>query len=175
MREDVVDHLQPGGTGAAVNEGQERNGKRWAHGRIPSVTVMDHKKAIQEKLKGLLPDLLGIELVEVAPDKVVATLAVRPELCSTGGVLHGGSIMAFADTLGAIGTVVSMPQGATTATLESKTNFVGGAPSGASVRGEATPVHKGRTTQVWQTRITGADGRLVALVTQTQIVMPARS
>lgn len=136
---------------------------------------MDLKKAIQDKLKGLLPDLLGIELVEVAPEKVVATLAVRPELCTAGGILHGGSIMAFADTLGAIGTIVNMPQGATTATIESKTNFVGGAATGTSVRGEATPVHKGRTTQVWQTRITGADGKLVALVTQTQIVMPPRS
>lgn len=136
---------------------------------------MDLKKTIQEKLKGLLPDLLGIELVEVAPEKVVATLAVRPDLCTAGGILHGGSIMAFADTLGAIGTIVNMPQGATTATIESKTNFVGGAPNGTSVRGEATPVHKGRTTQVWQTRVTGADGRLVALVTQTQIVMAPRS
>lgn len=135
---------------------------------------MDLKKAIQEKLKGLLPELLGIELSEVAPDKVVATLVVRPDLCTAGGVLHGGSIMAFADTLGAIGTIVNLPQGATTATLESKTNFVAGAPSGTSVRGEATPVHKGRTTQVWQTRITGADGKLVALVTQTQIVKPPR-
>lgn len=136
---------------------------------------MDLKKTLQERLKGLLPDLLGIEFVDVTPDKVVATLRVRPDLCTVGGILHGGSIMAFADTLGAIGTVASMPQGATTATLESKTNFVGGAPSGSTVTGEATPVHKGRTTQVWQTRITGAEGKLVALVTQTQIVMPARS
>jgi uncharacterized protein (TIGR00369 family) len=135
---------------------------------------MDLKNTLQEKLKGLLPDLLGLELLEVTPDKVVATLLARPDLCTVGGILHGGSIMAFADTLGALGTVVNMPQGATTATLESKTNFVGGAPSGSTVTGEATPVHKGRTTQVWQTRITGADGKLVALVTQTQIVMPPR-
>lgn len=135
---------------------------------------MDLKTAIQEKFKGLLPDLLGIDLAEVTPDKVVATLVVRPDLCTAGGVLHGGSIMAFADTLGAIGTIANLPQGATTATIESKTNFLAGAPSGTSVRGEATPVHKGRTTQVWQTRITGADGKLVALVTQTQIVKPPR-
>lgn len=135
---------------------------------------MDIKASIQDRLKGLLPDLLGIELVEVTPDKVVARLAVRPELCTTGGILHGGSIMAFADTLGAIGTVANLPPGATTATIESKTNFVGGAASGTSVTGEATPVHKGRTTQVWQTRITGEGGKLVALVTQTQIVMPPR-
>jgi len=135
---------------------------------------MDLKASIQDRLKGLLPDLLGIELVDVTPDKVVARLAVRPELCTTGGILHGGSIMAFADTLGAIGTVANLPPGAATATIESKTNFVGGAASGTSVTGEATPVHKGRTTQVWQTRITGEGGKLVALVTQTQIVMPPR-
>ena len=129
---------------------------------------------IQERLKGILPELLGIKLVEVTPDKVVAQLTVRPDLCTTGKILHGGSIMAFADTLGAIGTVVNMPQGHGTATIESKTNFLGGAAEGSVVTGECTPVHKGRTTQVWQTRITSAEGKLVALVTQTQIVMPPR-
>lgn len=131
---------------------------------------MDLKQTIQDKLKGLLPELLGIELAEVTQDRVRATLTVRPELCTGGKILHGGSIMAFADTLGAIGTIVNMPQGASTATIESKTNFIGGAAEGSVVTGEATPVHKGRTTQVWQTRVTGADGKLVALVTQTQIV-----
>ena len=129
---------------------------------------------IQERLKGILPELLGIKLVEVTPDKVVATLLVRPELCTTGGILHGGTIMAFADTLGAVGTFANMPPGYTTATIESKTNFVGGAPERATVTGETTPVHKGRTTQVWQTRVTNAEGKLVALVTQTQILMPPR-
>jgi uncharacterized protein (TIGR00369 family) len=129
---------------------------------------------IQERLKGILPELLGIQLVEVTPDRVLATLEVRPALCTTGRILHGGSIMAFADTLGAIGTVVNMPQGHGTATIESKTNFIGGAAEGTTVTGECTPVHKGRTTQVWQTRITNAEGKLVALVTQTQIVMPPR-
>jgi uncharacterized protein (TIGR00369 family) len=128
----------------------------------------------QERLKGILPELLGIQLVEVTPDKVLATLKVRPELCTTGKILHGGSIMAFADTLGAVGTVVNMPQGYGTATIESKTNFIGGAVEGTTVTGESTPVHKGRTTQVWQTRISNAEGKLVALVTQTQIVMPPR-
>ena len=128
----------------------------------------------QERLKGILPDLLGIQLVEVTPDRVLAVLKVRPELCTTGKILHGGTIMAFADTLGAIGTVASMPQGYGTATIESKTNFVGGAAEGSTVTGETTPVHKGRSTQVWQTRITSAEGKLVAVVTQTQIVMPPR-
>ena len=129
---------------------------------------------MQERLKGILPELLGIQLVEVTPEKVIATLKVRPDLCTTGKILHGGAIMAFADTLGAIGTVASMPQGHGTATIESKTNFIGGAAEGSVVTGECTPVHKGRTTQVWQTRITNAQGKLVALVTQTQIVLPPR-
>jgi uncharacterized protein (TIGR00369 family) len=130
---------------------------------------------MQEHLKGVLPELLGIQLVEVTQEKVVATLKVRPDLCTTGKILHGGSIMAFADTLGAIGTVVNLPQGHGTATIESKTNFIGSAANGSTVTGESTPVHKGRTTQVWQTRITGADGKLVALVTQTQIVLPPKN
>jgi len=135
---------------------------------------MNLASQIQERLKGILPELLGIQLVEVTPDKVLATLTVRPDLCTTGKILHGGAIMAFADTLGAIGTVASMPQGHGTATIESKTNFIGGAAEGSVVTGECTPVHKGRTTQVWQTRITNAQGKLVALVTQTQIVLPPR-
>jgi 1,4-dihydroxy-2-naphthoyl-CoA hydrolase len=135
---------------------------------------MDLIRSIQEKFRGLLPDVLGMQLVEVTQDKVVATLKVRAELCTAGGVLHGGSIMAFADTLGAVGTIANLPPGATTATIESKTNFIGGAAQGTTVTGESTPVHKGRTTQVWQTRVTGADGKLVALVTQTQIVKPPR-
>ena len=129
---------------------------------------------IQERLRGILPELLGIRLVEVTPDRVLATLEVRADLCTTGRILHGGTIMAFADTLGAVGTFASMQPGYTTATIESKTNFVGGAAEGTTVTGESTPVHKGRTTQVWQTRVTTADGKLVALVTQTQIVMPPK-
>lgn len=129
---------------------------------------------IQERFKDLLPDLLGMTLTEVTPERVRATLVVRADLCTTGGILHGGTIMAFADTLGAVGTIVNLPPGASTATIESKTNFIGGAAAGTTVTGEATPVHKGRTTQVWQTRITSADGKLVALVTQTQIVKPPK-
>ena len=130
---------------------------------------------IQDRFKGILPELLGIRLVEVTPDRVVAQLTARPDLCTTGKILHGGTIMAFADTLGAVGTVVNLAQGHGTATIESKTNFIGGAAEGSMVTGECTPVHKGRTTQVWQTRVTGADGKLVALVTQTQIVLPPRN
>jgi uncharacterized protein (TIGR00369 family) len=126
------------------------------------------------RLKALkLPfaELMGIEFVEAAPDRVVAELSVRAELCTSPAVMHGGAIMAFADTLGAAGTILNLPDAAGTTTLESKTNFIGPAPLGARLTGEAVPVHRGRRTQVWQTRINTADGRLVALVTQTQMVL----
>jgi len=126
----------------------------------------------QALIQGVFPGLMGVEMTEVTPDRVCATLRVRPDLCTLGGILHGGAIMAFADTLGAVGTVVNMPEGARTATIESKTNFIGGARVDTVVRGEATPVHRGKTTQVWQTRVTSEDGKLVGLVTQTQIVIP---
>ena len=128
---------------------------------------------IQARMKGLLPDLLGIELTEAAPERVVATLAVRQELCTVGNSLHGGAIMAFADTLGAVGTIMNLAAGQRTTTIESKTNFIGGAALGSRVTGESTPLHRGRTTQVWQTRITSEAGKLVAIVTQTQMVIAA--
>jgi 1,4-dihydroxy-2-naphthoyl-CoA hydrolase len=133
---------------------------------------LDLATSIQVRLKGLFSDLLGIELTEVAPERVAARLTVRGEICTTGKVMHGGAIMAFADTLGAVGTFVNLPQGARTTTIESKTNFLGAAPLGARILGESTPVHRGRTTMVWQTRITLETGKLVALVTQTQMVLP---
>lgn len=124
--------------------------------------------------------LLGIELRSVAPDRIVAEMTVREDLCTRPAVLHGGAIMAFADTLGALGTIANLAQTApgtsgptpATVTIESKTNFVGPAPLGARLTGEATPVHLGRRTMVWQTRITTQDGKLVALTTQTQLVLP---
>ncbi len=123
--------------------------------------------------------LLGIEFVAAAPDRVVAEMTVREDLCTRPAVLHGGAIMAFADTLGATGTILNLPNygqagGAGTTTIESKTNFIAAAPLGARIIGEATPVHRGRRTQVWQTRVTTAEGRLVALVTQTQLVVEPR-
>lgn len=116
-------------------------------------------------------ELLGIEYVSAEPDKVVAELTVRPELCTRPDVLHGGAAMALADTLGAVATVLNLPEDAGTTTLESKTNFLAAAPVGSRVRAETTPVHRGRRTMVWQTRITSAEGKLVALVTQTQMVL----
>ena len=127
--------------------------------------------SMQERVKGLLPDLLGIEFIDVTPDKVVARLAVRKDLCTIGDNLHGGAIMAFADTLGAVAAILNMPRGARTTTIESKTNFIGGAAAGTRVVGESTPLHKGRTTVVCQTTIRTEAGKLVALVTQTQLVI----
>ena len=116
-------------------------------------------------------DLLGIRVTEATAERVVAEMEVRPELCTSPAVLHGGAVMAFADTLGALGTITNLPEGAGTTTLESKTNFIGPAAVGTTVIGTATPVHRGRRTQVWQTRITTREGKLVALVTQTQLVI----
>jgi 1,4-dihydroxy-2-naphthoyl-CoA hydrolase len=116
-------------------------------------------------------ELLGVAVVSAVPDKIVAEMIVREDLCTIPAVLHGGAIMAFADTLGAMGTIVNLPQGAGTTTIESKTNFVAPAPVGTRVIGQATPIHRGRRTMIWQTRISTAEGRLVALVTQTQLVL----
>ena len=128
---------------------------------------------MQEKFKGLLPELLGIEITAATPDKVVAQMTVRKDLCTIGDNLHGGAIMAFADTLGAVAAILNMPQGARTTTIESKTNFIRGAPLGSRITGESVPVHKGRTTVVCQTTLRSDAGKLVALVTQTQLVIPA--
>ena len=108
---------------------------------------------------------------ESVADRVVAEMTVRDDLCTRPAVLHGGAIMAFADTLGGVGTFLNLPEGAGTTTIESKTNFIAAAPLGTRVTAEATPLHRGRRTMVWQTRITTAEGRLVALVTQTQLVL----
>jgi uncharacterized protein (TIGR00369 family) len=123
------------------------------------------------QLKLPFAELMGIEFSEAAPDRVVGEMTVRAEVCTRPAVLHGGAIMAFADTLGAAATILNLPDGAGTTTIESKTNFIAAAPEGARIKGEATPLHRGRRTMVWQTRITTAEGRLVAVVTQTQLVL----
>ena len=115
--------------------------------------------------------LLGIDLVSAEPDKLVAEMTVRPEFCTRPAVLHGGVIMAFGDTLGALATVANLKDGASTTTIESKTNFIGAAPAGPRVVGETTPVHRDRRTMIWQTRVTTAEGKLVAMVMQTQLVL----
>ena len=116
--------------------------------------------------------LLGIEINSAASDRIVAEMTVRHELCTRPDVLHGGALMAFADTLGALGTLANLTEGSGTATIESKTNFISSAPVGARIVGEATPLHRGSRTMVWQTRITNAEGKLVAMVTQTQLIFP---
>lgn len=130
--------------------------------------------ALQALLAPLFPGLMGVRLIEVAPERVVAEMAVRPDLCTAGGILHGGAYMAFADTLGAVGTVVNLPPDRGTTTTDSSTKFIAGAKVGTTVRGECIALHRGRTTMVWQTTIHAADGRLCAVVTQTQLVLEAR-
>jgi uncharacterized protein (TIGR00369 family) len=130
-------------------------------------------ESIQQLLQPLFPGLMGIRVTALAPERVVAELAVRPDLCTTGGVLHGGASMAFADTLGAIGTVLNMPQGKRTTTTDSSTKFIGAARADTTVVGECVALHRGRTTMVWQTSIRTAEGRLCAVVTQTQLILDA--
>jgi 1,4-dihydroxy-2-naphthoyl-CoA hydrolase len=118
--------------------------------------------------------LLGLRFTAAELDRLVAEMVVRDEHCTTPAVMHGGAIMAMADNMGGIAAMINLPPGARTTTLESKTNFIAAAPVGSRVLAETTPVHKGRTTMIWQTRITLDSGRLVALVTQTQLVLPAK-
>jgi uncharacterized protein (TIGR00369 family) len=118
--------------------------------------------------------LMGVAIVSVTPDLVIGELKVREDVCTRPNVLHGGAYMAFADTIGAIATVANLKEGESTTTIESKTNFFAAIPLGDTARAECTPLHKGRTTMVWQTRITRSDGKLAAIVTQTQMVLKPR-
>ena len=116
--------------------------------------------------------LMGVEVLEAGPDRVVGRMTVRADLCTAGGRVHGGALMAFADALGAVGAVLTLPEGAKgTTTIESKTNFTAGAPEGTVLTGTAVPVHAGRRLAVWTTRIEDPTGRLVAVVTQTQMAL----
>jgi 1,4-dihydroxy-2-naphthoyl-CoA hydrolase len=128
---------------------------------------------LQKLLQPLFPGLMGVEIKEATPEKIVATMLVRPDLCTAGGVCHGGAFMAFADTIGAVGTVMNLPPNTRTTTIESKTNFLGAALVNTRVSAESTPLHRGKTTQVWQTMIRNEAGKLCAVVTQTQMVLPA--
>jgi 1,4-dihydroxy-2-naphthoyl-CoA hydrolase len=126
--------------------------------------------AVSDLFRGTLAELLGIRFVEATPDRVVAELDYRDELTTVGGSLHGGTLMAFADTIGAVATVLNLPEGASTTTLESKTNFFAAGRSG-TVRAETTPLHRGKRTMVWQTRVTNDAGRLLSMTIQTQMVL----
>ena len=132
---------------------------------------MDLAEQIQSRIEGLYPGLLGVNFVNVTPERVTAEIQGRDDLCTVPGMVHGGVVMGLADTLGAVATVLNLPDGAGTTTIESKTNFFRPLDSSKKIIGECTPLHRGRTTMVWQTRITGEDGKLAALVTQTQMVL----
>jgi 1,4-dihydroxy-2-naphthoyl-CoA hydrolase len=128
-------------------------------------------ESIQTQLAALFPGLMGVQLKQADKDRVVGTMVVRADLCTTAGALHGGAIMAFADTLGAIGTFQNLSEGAHTTTIDSTTKFIGSVPMGSTVIGECVPFHRGRTTMVWQTLIKSDAGKLCAVVTQTQLVL----
>jgi uncharacterized protein (TIGR00369 family) len=132
--------------------------------------MADQAATVQQMTDRFFPGLLGVRFLEATPERVRAELAVRDELCTVPGILHGGAIMSLADTLGAVGTFLNLPQGASTTTIESKTNFLGAARTGSTIVGECLPVHLGKQTMVWQTRVTDGE-RLIAVVTQTQMVL----
>ncbi len=134
--------------------------------------MLDIQK-VQLMLDNIFPGLMGVKLTVVEPDRIVAEMPVRADLCTGGGILHGGAYMAFADTLGAVGTVVNLPPGKRTTTTDSSTKFIAGAKVGTVVTGESIALHKGRTTMVWQTTVRNEAGKLCAVVTQTQLVMDA--
>ena len=126
---------------------------------------------LQKVLQPLFPGLMGVQLTQATPERVVATMLVRPDLCTAGGILHGGAHMAFADTLGAVGTVLNLPAGKRTTTTDASTKFIGGAAVNTTVTGESVALHRGRTTMVWQTSIRNAEGKLCSVITQTQLVL----
>lgn len=128
-----------------------------------TVNLIDHMPFAQQ---------LGLELTATEPDRIEGRLTVTKSLCTTGRIMHGGAIMSVADTLGAIGAFLNLPEGAkATTTIESKTNFLGAAALDTEVTAVTTPVHIGGRTSVWQTRLTNAKGKPVALITQTQLVL----
>lgn len=128
-------------------------------------------ETLQKMGEDRFPGLLGLRFIEAKPELVKAEITVRKELCTVPDVLHGGALMSIADTLGATATFLNLPPGAGTTTLESKTNFLRPAPVGSKVIAECTPLHRGKRTMVWQTRLTSEEGALIALVTQTQMVL----
>jgi len=119
--------------------------------------------------------LMGVTIIEARAESVIAELFVREDLCTSNSILHGGAVMAFADSVGAVATLLNLPPGANTTTIESKTNFVAALRAGETARAECSPVHIGRTTMVWQTRILRPNGKLCAIVTQTQMILHPQS
>jgi uncharacterized protein (TIGR00369 family) len=134
--------------------------------------MSDTTPRIQQQMAGFFGSLLGIRLTETLPDLVKAEIDVRDDLCTVPGIMHGGAMMAFADQLGAVGTSLNLAPGSGTTTIESKTNFFAPGVAGNTVYAECTPLHRGKRTMVWQTRVTDENGRLLSLTIQTQMVLP---
>lgn len=132
---------------------------------------MDMTAILQERISPFFPGTLGVRLTASTPERVTAELYIRDELCTVPGTCHGGVLMAFADTLGEVGTVLNIPAEAGTTTIESKTNFFGPGVARTTITGECVPLHRGRRTQTWQTSIRSPEGKLLAQVTQTQMVL----
>ena len=132
---------------------------------------MDTLETLRARGKGLFGGLLGVRFLEATPERVTAELLVRDDMCTVPGIMHGGVLMAFADELGGTATGLNLPPGAGTTTIESKTNFFAPGRAGETVRAECIALHRGKRTMVWQTRVTAPEGRLLAVVTQTQIVL----
>jgi uncharacterized protein (TIGR00369 family) len=126
---------------------------------------------VESVLGSMFPKVLNMRITEATKDRVSAEVTVTDEICTTGQTLHGGAVMTLADFLGASGTFLNLPPGAGTTTIESKTNFVSSAKVGDKVTAVCEPVHKGKSTQVWRTTLTRGDGRVIAVVTQTQMVL----
>jgi uncharacterized protein (TIGR00369 family) len=135
---------------------------------------MTLRDELQAAGKEFFPEKLGLSFLEVSKDELRAEIEVTRDLCTIPGRMHGGAIMAFADTLGAYGTFLNLPEGHTTTTIESKTNFFSAGIEGGKIIATTTPIHRGRSTMVWQTRVERDDGKLVALVTQTQMILSPR-
>lgn len=133
---------------------------------------MKLEEQINQALATLLPGHLGIRIEKASPEEVIGSLAVEERLCTYGGTLHGGSIMALADTLGGVGAFLNLPPGTRTSTVESKTNFVRAAKIGTKVTATSRLLHKGRTLLLWQTEVRDSEGKLLALVSQSQMVVP---
>jgi uncharacterized protein (TIGR00369 family) len=118
---------------------------------------------------------IGLKITSYSMEKIEGEIKTGPEHSNRAGVMHGGAIMTMADTLGGVGTTANLPEGSGTVTIESKTNFFSAIPVGDTARAECTPLHRGRTTMVWQTKVMRGDGKLAAIVTQTQLVLPPGS
>ena len=135
---------------------------------------MSHRDVNEEALQQPpFAHWLGIKMTRVSRERVTAELAMREEFNNRFNIMHGGALMALADNLGGTGTMANLKPGQRTTTIESKTNFFAAVPMGDTAYAECTPLHRGRTTMVWQTKITRGDGKLCAVVTQTQLVMDA--